>query len=157
MLSSSTSSDNHEPSFPLSPSMSEIFQDDYNYLEGHVTESKAGITVFSLGVHRFEIMGDHSFKSTVGVLIKPEDIILSPDLVKTSARYMIRMKVVDIRNSSLRNGVLDIYLSIDEIRLRSRITIESKKYLRINEGEYIYAIFKATAPHVIREGQHNSI
>jgi len=39
----------------------------------------------------------------------------------------------------------------DNSKLRSRITMESKNYLGITEGEYIYAIFKATAPHVVRE------
>lgn len=157
-VSSSTSIDGKEPSsFPLSPSIFEIFQGDYNYLEGRVTESTDGITIFILGKHKFEIMGEYSIESTVGVLIKPEDIILSPELVKTSARNMIRMKVVGIRNSSsLRRGVLDIYLNIDEISLRSRITTESKNYLGIKEGEHIYAIFKATAPHVIREGKQDS-
>ncbi len=152
-----SSSDNRDPSFPLSPSIFEIFQGDYNYLEGHVTESKDGVTIFVLGVHKFEILGDHPIESTVGVLIKPEDIILSPDLVKTSARNIIRAKVMSIRNSYLKAGVLDIYLNIEDIHLKSRITTESKSYLGIKEGEYIYAIFKATAPHVVREGRYNSI
>lgn len=156
MLTSPTTY-NQDLSFTLSTSIFEILHNDYNYLEGHVTESKDGVTIFTFGIHKFEILGDYPIGSSVGVLIKPEDIILSPDLVKTSARNIIRTQVIGIRDSYLKTGVLDIHLSVDDIRLKSRITIESKNYLGIKEGEYIYAIFKATAPHVVREGKYNSV
>jgi molybdopterin-binding protein len=148
---------NQDLSFTLSTSIFEILHNDYNYLEGHVTESNDGVTIFTSGIHKFEILGDYPIGSSVGVLIKPEDIILSPDLVKTSARNIIRTQVIGICDSYLKIGVLDIHLSVDDIRLKSRITIESKNNLGIKEGEYIYAIFKATAPHVVREGIHNSV
>ncbi|MDR4491211.1 MAG: ABC transporter ATP-binding protein [Candidatus Nitrosocosmicus sp.] len=151
MLSSSL--DHQGSSLPMSPSIFEIFHGDYNYLEGRVTRSKDGVTIFVLGILKFEILGYYPIESTVGILIKPEDIILSPDQVKTSARNIVRTKVMRIHNSYLRKGVLDIYLVIDNIHLKSRITIESKNNLGIREGEYVYAIFKATAPHVVREGR----
>ncbi|MBA3977737.1 MAG: ATP-binding cassette domain-containing protein [Nitrosopumilus sp.] len=159
MLSTS-SSNNRSLSFlssSLSPSISEFFQGDYNYLEGKVTESKDGVSAFKLGVHRFEILGDYQIDSKVGVLIKPEDIILSLDLVKTSARNIIRIMVMNIGNAYSKPGILDIHLVIDDIHLMSRITRESKNHLGIKEKEYVYAIFKATAPHVVREGKYDAV
>jgi len=31
-----------------------------------------------------------------------------------------------------------------------------KNYLGIREGDYIYAIIKDTAPHIVREENHNT-
>jgi ABC-type molybdate transport system ATPase subunit len=144
----------------------------YNYIEGKVIESKNGVTIIGFGIHIIEMLGEYSIGSTIGVLIKPEDIILSTQLVKTSARNIIKTKVAKIKdtNQISKKGVIEIYLSIEKdyqcddndnnkenadnnkaIYLVSRITKESRIYLGIEEGNYIYAMFKATSPQVIRE------
>ena len=137
----------------MSPSsISAFFQKDYNYLEGCVTESTDGITTFKIGEHKFEIIGNYPIYSTVGVLIKPEDIILAVDFVHTSARNIIKTKVAAIEDAAnSKTGILNIHLTINSISLISRITMESKENLKITEGAYVYAIFKATAPHVVRQ------
>jgi len=132
-------------------SISEFFQKDYNYLEGCVTESINGITTFKVGEHKFEILGDYPINSTVGVLIKPEDIILAVDFVHTSARNIIKTKVAAIDDANIKTGILNIHLVINNVSLVSRITQESKEHLKIIKGAYVYAIFKATAPHIVRE------
>jgi molybdopterin-binding protein len=132
--------------------LSEIFHGDYNYIEGNVVESKNGITMIRIGSYRIELLGDHSIGSTVGVLIRPEDIILSMELVKTSARNIIKAKVVNITSTrDTAIGVIDIHLVIDYIHLVSKITNESRIHLGIKEGDHVYAMFKATSPQVIRE------
>ncbi len=137
---------------PMSTSLiSEFFQKDHNYLEGCVIDSTDGITTFIVGEHKFEILGDYPIDSTVGVLIKPEDIILAVDFVRTSARNIIKTKIAAIYASNIKTGILNIHLVINNISLVSRITKESKEHLKIVEGEYVYAIFKATAPHIVRE------
>jgi molybdopterin-binding protein len=128
----------------------------YNYLEGNVINSKNGITVIKIGTFVVEILGRYSVGSTIGVLIRPEDIILSTQIVKTSARNILKAKVVDITNTvtrttTIENGLLDIHLLIDGFRLISRITNESLIYLDIKKETEVYAIFKATSPQVIRE------
>ena len=144
----------------------------YNYIEGKVIESKNGVTIIGFGSYIIEMLGEYSIGSTIGVLIKPEDIILSTQLVKTSARNIIKTKVAKIKdtNQISKKGVIEIYLSIEKdyqcddndnnkenvdnnkaIYLVSRITKESRIYLGIEEGNYIYAMFKATSPQVIRE------
>ena len=47
-------------------------------------------------------------------------------------------------NGKVKENNKDIYLV-------SRITKESRIYLGIEEGDYIFAMFKATSPQVIRE------
>ena len=132
-------------------SISDFFQNDHNYLEGYVTDSTNGITTFKVGEHKFEILGDYPIDSTVGVLIKPEDIILAIDFVRTSARNTIKTRVAAIYTSNTKTGILNIHLVASNISLVSRITRESKDHLKILEGGYVYAIFKVTAPHIVRE------
>ena len=131
---------------------SDIFQSDDNYLEGQIVEAKQGISVFSVGEDKIEILGEFPINSTVGILIKPEDIILSLELVKTSARNNIRLLIEKIENPlSGKSGIVYIQLSSQSFRLNSRITIDSQNKLELKEGQFVYAIFKATTPHVIRK------
>ena len=134
-----------------SPFLYEIFNGGYNYIEGKVTSSINGVTIFMSGSHKIETIGDYPMDSMIGVLIRPEDIILSLEPIKTSARNIIKTKVAYIVNSRLKKGVMDIHLVIDNIHLISRITNESRIYLGVKEGDYIYAMFKATSPQIIRE------
>lgn len=129
----------------------EVFQSDHNYLEGRVIESKHGVTTFLTGEHKIEILGEFPIGSVVGILIKPEDIILSLDMIITSARNSIKLRIVKMENSvSDKVGVIDIHLASQSLRLRSNITVESKNSLRLKEDQIVYAIFKTTIPHVIR-------
>jgi molybdopterin-binding protein len=134
-----------------SPFLYEIFNGGYNYIEGKVTSSVDGVTIFMSGSHKIETIGDYPMDSMIGVLIRPEDIILSLEPIKTSARNIIKTKVAYIVNSRLKKGVVDIHLVIDSIHLISRITNESRIYLGVKEGDHIYAMFKATSPQIIRE------
>ncbi len=140
------------------PFLYEIFRGGHNYIEGNVVSSKDGVTTFMSGSHKIETLGDYPIDSIIGVLIRPEDIILSSDLVKTSARNVLMAKVTSIVDSQLKTGggVINIHLVIDSIHLVSRITNDSKIYLGIKEGDYIYAIFKATSPQIIREGKYET-
>ncbi len=146
-LGSMLSCSNHSPSPPLY----EIFKGGYNYLEGRVAASKNGVTIFIIESHRFETLGEYPINSTVGVLIRPEDIILSLEMVKTSARNIMKTRITKIVKSQLRTGVIDVHLVTDGIHLLSRITNESGVYLGIKEGDYVYAVFKATSPNIIRD------
>ena len=65
-------------------------------MEGNVIESKNGITKIIVGSFLIELLGNHDIGTMVGVLIRPEDMILSMDKVKTSARNIIKARVVNI-------------------------------------------------------------
>jgi molybdopterin-binding protein len=127
----------------------------YNYLEGNVIDSKNGVTIINVNTFTVEILGEYPIDAIIGVLIRPEDIILSTQLVKTSARNMIKAKVVDMATTAktplLRKGLVDVHLLIGRFHLTSRITNESLVYLGIKKGDDVYAMFKATSPKVIRE------
>lgn len=121
-----------------------------NYLEGNVVNSKDGVSTFKVGSHLLETLGDYSVDSKLGILVRPEDIILSKEMVKTSARNVVKAKVTNITKQS-NSAVADIFLIVDRFRIRSRITEESRTDLGIKEDDYLFAIFKASSPQVVRE------
>ena len=61
---------------------------------------------------------------------------------------MIYIQVVQITQIS---NLVDILLRVDGLELNSRITKSAMEELGIGQHDYIYAIFKASAPHVVRE------
>ncbi len=136
------------------PFLFDVFNGGYNYIEGRVVSSKNGVTTFMSGSHKIETLGNYPIDSIIGVLIRPEDIILSMEMVKTSTRNIIKTKVANIATSQLKTGVIEIHMEIDNLPLVARITNESRIYLGIKEGDYIYAMFKATSPQIIREEKY---
>ena len=119
-------------------------------MKGKVVNSKNGVSTFKVGSHLLETLGDYSVDSKLGILVRPEDIILSKEMVKTSARNVVKAKVTNITKQS-NSAVADIHLVVDRFRIRSRITEESRTDLGIKEDDYIFAIFKASSPQVVRE------
>ena len=120
-----------------------------NYLEGNVIKSQDGITTFKTGSTLLETLGDHNIGSKVGILIRPEDIILSKQIVKSSARNVVKAKVVKVTNYD--PGVVDVHLVADTFHLTSRITEEARVDLQIRQGDDMFAVFKASSPQVVRE------
>ena len=119
-----------------------------NYIEGKVIESEGGITIIEVGSHFVETLGDYTAGSRIGLLLRPEDIFLSKDAVKTSARNIIRGQVIKlVRGASLT----DVYLQTDYLHLRVRITEKARNDLGIEMGDHIYAIFKAISPQIVRK------
>lgn len=127
--------------------VSEILAES-NYIEGRVLESKGGVTIIKVGSHMLEALGEYSVDSKVGVVVRPEEILLSKDMVKTSARNNIRVQVIDVAR---RDGMADVQLGTDSLQLKAKVTEEAQTELGIKEGDYVYAIFKAISPQVVRE------
>jgi molybdopterin-binding protein len=132
------------------PFLSSMF-DEANYLEGEVVQSKLGITTFSVGSHMIEILGHFSVGSRVGILVKPEDIILSREKIRTSARNMIKAEIINIINYDSSSGVVSVHLKADRFHIISRITEQAREELGLQEHDSIFAIFKASSPQIIRE------
>jgi molybdopterin-binding protein len=119
-----------------------------NYIEGQVVNSKNGLTSFKVGDHIFNTLGEFTAGTKIGVILRREDIILSREKIETSARNMIYAQVAKISQES---NLVDIHLRLDGFELISRITKSAMEELGITLHDSIYAIFKASAPHVVRE------
>ena len=137
-------------SFPFRP---EIFSAEGNYIEGVVTYSSGGVTIFKYHTQTLQILGDYPLGSNVGILIRPEDIIISKDLVKTSARNFLRIKIVNVTKPIGATGMIRVHMLLEEkLRIVAKITDEARSELGIEDGDMVYAIFKASSPQVVREG-----
>jgi molybdopterin-binding protein len=134
-----------------SPFLSNVFTGG-NYLEGKVIRSNAGITIFRIGSHLLETLGNYSIGLKVGILLRPEDIILSKEIVKTSARNTVKARVIGITNDHVNSSVVFVHLRLDGFSIIAKITEESRIDLGIKEEECVFAIFKASTPQVVREG-----
>ena len=119
-----------------------------NYISGKVFSSENDLTAFKVGSNIMFTVGTFPLQSRIGVMIKKEDIILSREKIITSARNMVYGEVVEIIRLS---NLVDVHLKSDELKLISRITCTSAEELAITLGDHLYAIFKASAPHVVRE------
>lgn len=120
-----------------------------NYLEGEVVESRAGVTTFKIESDLIEILGGYPVGSRVGILLKPEDLILSREFIRTSARNLLKTEITRFETNNL--GVIDVHLKVGRSHIVSRITKQAQLDLRLRVGDYVYTVFKASSPQIIRE------
>ncbi|MGG6460899.1 MAG: ABC transporter ATP-binding protein [Candidatus Eiseniibacteriota bacterium] len=119
-----------------------------NYISGLVVKSEDGLTSFKVGSHLLNTLGEFLVGTKIGVIVRREDIILSKEKIKTSARNTLFLQVADMVQ---RSNLVDVYLKTDGVEIVSRITSSAMKDLGITKNDHIYAIFKASAPHLVRE------
>jgi molybdopterin-binding protein len=119
-----------------------------NYFTGEVTKCENDLTEFKVGSNLLYTIGKFLPNSKIGVIVKREDIIISREKIKTSARNTVFVKIVDMVKT---HNMIDVHLKSDNLNLISRITQSAVEDLGIITGDYVYAIFKASAPHLTRE------
>jgi molybdopterin-binding protein len=119
-----------------------------NYITGQVVTTANGITSFKVGPNLINTLGEFPIGTKIGVTVRREDIILSREKIKTSARNILPVQVIDIFQTS---NLVDIHLRTDGFEVVSRITKSALDDLGISLYDHIYAIFKASAPHLVRE------
>jgi molybdate transport system ATP-binding protein len=138
------------PTTSSSPFLSNVFTGG-NYLEGKVVRSNAGITFFKIGSHLLETLGSYSVGIKVGILLRPEDIILSKGSVKTSARNIVKVRIIRIIPNQVNPSLVYVNMLLDGFNIIAKITEESRIELGIKEDDYVFAMFKASSPQVVRE------
>lgn len=131
-----------------SPSFLSHLTSGANYITGQVVKSEDGLTSFEIGSHLLYTLGEFPIGTKVGVILRHEDIILSKEKIKTSARNILFVQVTDI---VYKSNLVDIHLKINGLEIVSRITKLAMKDLDIAMNDNIYAIFKASAPHLVRK------
>jgi ABC-type molybdate transport system ATPase subunit len=105
-------------SSPSTPSFLSQVTSGANYIAGRVVKSENGLTSFKVGDRTFNTLGKFTVGTTIGVIVRREDIILSKEKIITSARNMMYVQVAQITQIS---NLVDIHLRIDGYELISRI------------------------------------
>ena len=105
-------------------------------------EVDTGVTIFAVSEYR---------DGAVKVFIRPEDIILSKSIGDSSARNVMNVRIKELHDMGpLTRVKLDGERS-KRIELVALITKQSREELGLKEGDGVYATFKATSVHVVRE------
>jgi len=114
-----------------------------NIFRGKIKSNKNGIAIIDVGGREIYAVTEIK-EGDVDVFIRPENIILSKRLLKSSARNVFEGKVVKLTNlGPIMNVELDNGLKIF-------ITKQSVEEMSLKPGDKVYASFKATATHVSR-------
>jgi len=114
-----------------------------NVLEGVVTENEGGVAIIDVDIKGFEICSVSEKTGKVNAFIRPEDVVLSKESQKTSARNNIKSKIKRVTNLG---AIAKIELDCGLVAFTTKRSVED---LRLLEDEEVYASFKATAVHVV--------
>lgn len=79
------------------------------------------------------------------VMIEPDDIILAKNIVKSSARNVLKGKIETVED---RGSLFKIGINVS-IMLYAMITRSSYLEMKIAPGDSIYAVFKSTSVRVL--------
>ncbi|AAL80206.1 molybdenum ABC transporter ATP-binding protein [Pyrococcus furiosus DSM 3638] len=109
----------------------------------NIIEGIADGRVLHVGKLRIELPLEAKGRVRIG--IRPEDILISTERIKTSARNVFKAKVEAIEDVG---PLVKLTLNVCDITLRAFITRSSLVELGIEEGKEVYASFKASAIHV---------
>ncbi|NMX22290.1 sulfate ABC transporter ATP-binding protein [ANME-1 cluster archaeon GoMg4] len=101
-------------------------------------EVDTGGTIFAVSEYR---------DGVVKVFIRPEDIILSASIGDSSARNVITGRIMGLHDMG---PLTRVKVDSERSELVALITKQSREELGLNEGDGVYATFKATSVHVVR-------
>jgi molybdopterin-binding protein len=111
---------------------------------------KGSIVSYSDGVASVQIedfivkVASELKEGEVFVFIRPEDIILSENLLESSARNVLKSRITEVVN------IGKLYEVKVDLGLRSIVTKQSLEKFNLEIGKTIYMNFKASAVHIIQ-------
>jgi molybdate/tungstate transport system ATP-binding protein len=116
-----------------------------NIMEGAVSSYNDGITTVNIDNSIIHAAGMRDIGRSVRMCLRPEDIILSPDVIQTSARNMIKGTIIRLSpHGTFIRARIDCGFPLTVL-----ITRRSMEDLGLSTGSKVYASFKASAVHMI--------
>ena len=117
-----------------------------NIIDGIIVSRDGDLVTIDVDGKSIEAVSEYNVGERVSVCIRPEEVILAPSPVSSSARNSFHGEVVQlISRGSLSHVVLDCGFP-----LTAMVTSRSAVELGLESGRKIYAGFKATAIHVVK-------
>ncbi|MEM2082908.1 MAG: ABC transporter ATP-binding protein [Nitrososphaerota archaeon] len=119
-----------------------------NIIIGEIIEIKEGIAIIKIEDLNLTAIYDKEpiLGSKVLAILRPEDIIISKEFLKTSARNIIECIVKEVDE---KGGLVNIKLEHNNFRIEALITKGSYEDLKLLPGKRIYASFKASALKIL--------
>lgn len=121
------------------------------FMAGKVAQNRDGVLTISIHGGEIQAMGDLGEGTKVFCGIRPENVTIdaAPPIEKTSARNLVSAKIQSVTSLG---PFLKLTLDCG-FPLASFVTRESYAALELSEGKQVFASFKATAIHLIRDGK----
>jgi tungstate transport system ATP-binding protein len=116
-----------------------------NILQGHAEVTSEGLSTVNTG--SLTIYSSESLKGSVQVSIRPEDITLSLDKVKTSALNEFKGEISEIRK---QGALVNVKISVSNEFFMVYMTRKSFLDMELTIGSPVWIQFKASAVHVFR-------
>lgn len=115
-----------------------------NLFDGEVVENRKNVAKIDVGGVVIEAVTEKVGKCVVGV--RPDDIIVSKHLFKSSVRNMLKGSIVDFVDM---DAFVSLIVSVDSSSFVALITKRSFLEMNLKKGSEVYLSFKASAVHVI--------
>ena len=128
---------------PVSEEMA-IFVGIENIVKGKIISNEDGVALVEMENYLIRALSNLT-EGKVNVFIRPENIILSKIKLESSARNSIHGKIINITQFG---ATFRIYM---DIGLSALVTKQAIEELGLKIGERVYASFKATAIHLVRQ------
>ena len=118
-----------------------------NILDGKIVEKDGDLATIDVINATVQAISDYAAGDRVYILIRPEDVILTPNRDTTSARNVFKGKII----KAVPVGPLMRIKADCGFPLLAVVTKRSARELELTAGKEVYASFKATAIHTIRK------
>lgn len=116
-----------------------------NILEGFITEKTDGLIKINIGSAEISTLSDLETGCEVNVFIRPEDVIISREPQRTSARNNIEGVITKIVNLG---AIVRIEINGELVAFTTK---QSAEELELETGKHVHASFKSTAVHVLKK------
>jgi len=115
-----------------------------NTFSGTAKVAEDGTTLVDIG-NDVQLVAATRNNGTVSVFVSPEDILLSKDLIVSSARNMFKGKIVGISDLS---SIVKLQIDAGK-QFVVQITKRSFNEMQLNVGSEVYMAFKASSVHLV--------
>lgn len=115
-----------------------------NTFSGTAKVAEDGITLVDIG-NGVQLVAATRKNGTVTVFVSPEDILLSKDLIVSSARNMFKGKIVGISDFS---PIVNLQIDAGK-QFVVQITKRSFNEMQLNVDSEVYMAFKASSVHLV--------
>ena len=115
-----------------------------NLFEGKIVENRNGIARIDIGGIIIEAVTEKTGKCIIGV--RPDDIIISKSLFKSSMRNMLKGKITEFVDMG---SLVSLTVNVNNTVFTALITRRSFLEMMLTKGSEVFLLFKASAVHVI--------
>ncbi len=130
---------------PASKRIAELFG-SHNLFKGSVIENDKGIVTLKVKDNEIVAVGNFKIGEEVNIFVRPEDVILTKEETKSSARNVFEGKITELLK---RGPIFEVKIDVG-FEILSFITKGSLERLNIHLSDEIKVEFKATAVHLFK-------